>query len=49
MGYITDAGFCGAADGVIDMEYKTSLARFVTAVPERYDVADGKSAELIAV
>ncbi len=49
MGYITDAGFCGAADGVIGMEYKTSLARFMTGIPERYDVADGKSVQLNAV
>ena len=25
MGYITDAGFCGTSDGVIGMEYNTSL------------------------
>ena len=49
MGYITDAGFCGASDGVIGMEYKTSLARFVTGIPERYEVADGKSVQLNAV
>lgn len=40
MGYITDAGFCGTVDGVIGMEYKTSLNRLVTGLPERYDVAD---------
>lgn len=49
MGYITDAGFCGAADGVIGMEYNTSLTRFVTGIPERYEVADGKSVQVNAV
>ncbi len=49
MGYITDAGFCGASDGVIGMEYKTSLARFLTGIPERYEVAAGKTAQLNAV
>ena len=49
MGYITDAGFCGASDGVIGMEYNTSLARFLTGIPERYEVATGKSVQLNAV
>ncbi len=49
MGYITDAGFCGASDGVIGMEYKTSLTRFVTGIPERYEIADGKSVQINAV
>lgn len=49
MAYITDAGFCGASDGVIGMEYKTSLARFMSAIPERYEVAEGASTILNAV
>lgn len=49
MGYITDAGFCGASDGVIGMEYNTSLARFLTGIPERYEVAEGKTVQLNAV
>ena len=49
MAYITDAGFCGASDGVIGMEYKTSLSRFLTAIPERYDVAEGKTTQINAV
>ena len=49
MGYITDAGFCGASDGVIGMEYKTSLSRFLTCIPERYEVAEGKSTQVNAV
>ena len=49
MGYITDAGFCGTYDSVIGMEYKTSLNRFTTVVPERYDVADGNVVQINAV
>ncbi|MBD5402581.1 YmdB family metallophosphoesterase [bacterium] len=49
MGYITDAGFCGASDGVIGMEYKTSLSRFLTDIPERYEVAEGKTTQVNAV
>lgn len=49
MGYITDAGFCGASDGVIGMEYKTSLSRFLTSIPERYDVADSDTVQINAV
>lgn len=39
MAYITDAGFCGAKDSVIGMEYATSLRRMTTLLPERYEVA----------
>lgn len=49
MGYITDAGLCGASDGVIGMEYKTSLSRFLTNIPERYDVAKGSTTQINAV
>jgi metallophosphoesterase (TIGR00282 family) len=48
-GYITDAGFCGSSDGVIGMDYNTSLTRFLTGIPERYDVADSKNAQINAV
>ncbi len=48
MAYITDAGFCGASDGVIGMDYKTSLARFLTAMPERYEVAEGNTSQINA-
>ena len=47
--YITDAGFCGCADSVIGMEYSTSLNRFTTVIPERYEVADGNVVQLNAV
>lgn len=49
MGYITDAGFCGASDGVIGMDYQTSLARFLTAIPERYEVAKGETTQVNAI
>lgn len=49
MGYITDAGFCGASDGVIGMDYQTSLSRFLTAIPERYEVAKGDTTQVNAV
>lgn len=49
MGYITDAGFCGTSDGVIGMEYSTSLSRFTTVVPERYEVADSGNTQVNAV
>jgi metallophosphoesterase (TIGR00282 family) len=49
MAYITDAGFCGASDGVIGMDYNTSLSRFLTAIPERYEVAKGNTSQLNAI
>ena len=49
MGYITDAGFCGTSDSVIGMDYKTSLSRFITGIPERYDVAEGSKVQINAV
>ncbi len=49
MAYITDAGFCGASDGVIGMEYQTSLSRFLTGIPERYEVAQGLTTQVNAL
>ena len=49
MGYITDVGFCGTQDSVIGMEYQSSLNRFVTVIPERYEVADGDVVQINAV
>ena len=49
MAYITDAGFCGASDGVIGMDYHTSLNRFLTGLPERYEVAKGETVQVNAV
>ena len=48
-GYITDAGFCGAVESVIGMDYKTSLTRFITGIPERYEVAEGNEVQINAV
>ena len=49
MAYITDAGFCGSPDGVIGMEFSTSLRRLFTGLPERYEVAQGKYAQVNGV
>lgn len=49
MAYITDAGFCGAENSVIGMEYTTSLARLTSGMPERYEVAHDNVAILNAV
>ena len=49
MAYISDVGFCGAGDGVIGMDYSTSLSRFLTALPERYEVANGDIAQINAL
>ncbi|MGN0018199.1 MAG: YmdB family metallophosphoesterase [Candidatus Gastranaerophilaceae bacterium] len=49
MAYITDAGFCGAENSVIGMDYKTSLSRMTTCMPERYEVAKDNNAILNAV
>ena len=38
--YITDAGFCGDANGVIGMEYEASVNRLITAIPDRLEVAE---------
>lgn len=48
-GYITDVGFCGSVQSVIGMEYSTSLNRFTTVIPERYEVADGNVVQVNAV
>jgi len=49
MGYITDVGFCGISDSVIGMEYKTSLKRLSTGLPERYEIPASKTVEINAV
>lgn len=38
LAYQTDAGYCGSANGVIGMEYSTSLKRLMTSIPERFEV-----------
>jgi len=49
MAYITDAGFCGAYDSVIGMEYETSLKRLSTSIPERYEIAESPIAQINGV
>lgn len=49
MAYITDVGFCGAADGVIGMEFSTSLKRLSTSLPERYEIAQSSTAQINGV
>ena len=49
MAYITDAGFCGVSDSVIGMDYKTSLKRLSTGLPERYAIPKSKTIQINAV
>ena len=49
MAYITDAGFCGAAESVIGMEYNTSFKRLSTSIPERYEIAESHLAQVNGV
>ena len=49
MAYITDAGFCGAVDSVIGMEFETSLKRLSTSLPERYEIAESSLAQINGV
>ena len=49
MAYITDAGFCGASDSVIGMDYKTSLKRLATGLPEKYEISASKAVQINAV
>lgn len=47
--YITDVGFCGVKDSVIGMDYKTSLKRLSTGMPERYEIPKSKDIEINAL
>lgn len=49
MAYITDAGFCGVSDSVIGMDYKTSLKRLSTGLPERYEIPKSKVIQINAI
>lgn len=49
MAYITDVGFCGVSDSVIGMDYKTSLKRLSTGLPERYELPTSKAVEINAI
>ena len=41
-GYISDIGMTGPINSVIGMEIKASLKRFLTTLPEKYKLAEGK-------
>ena len=43
MGYITDLGMTGPKNSVIGMDIKASIKRFVTSLPERYQLAKGEA------
>jgi len=44
--YITDVGFCGVKESVIGMDFKTSLARLQTYLPQKYVIAEGEIVQL---
>ncbi len=43
MGYITDLGMTGPKTSVIGMEVEASIKRFLTSLPERYQLAQGEA------
>ncbi len=47
--YITDVGFCGDSNGVIGMEYESSVNRLITNIPDRLDVANSGESEINGV
>lgn len=38
LAYITDAGFCGSQNGIIGMEYNSSIKKLITSINERFEV-----------
>ncbi|WP_276352424.1 TIGR00282 family metallophosphoesterase [Cohnella caldifontis] len=40
--YVTDAGMTGPRDGVLGMERESVIRKFVTGLPSRFTVAEGK-------
>ena len=47
--YITDVGFCGAAESIIGMDIATSIKRWTTCIHDRLDVVDSKVAQFNGV
>ena len=41
MGYISDIGMTGPKESIIGMDRNAALKRFLTQIPERYQVAEG--------
>lgn len=39
--FLTDVGMCGPEDSIIGMDKEVILRRFLTLMPERFEVADG--------
>ncbi|HEX4212148.1 MAG TPA: YmdB family metallophosphoesterase, partial [Candidatus Dormibacteraeota bacterium] len=39
--YVTDVGMVGPRDGVIGMDRQGVLSRFLSSMPQRFEVADG--------
>src|SRR5690606_1712802 len=42
-GYLTDAGMCGPRDGILGMERSAVVKKFLTQLPVRFEVAEGRS------
>ena len=42
-GYITDIGMTGPKNSVLGMDRDTALKRFLTALPEKYKIAEGET------
>jgi len=42
LGYITDIGMTGPINSIIGLDVNIALKRFLTQIPERYQVADGE-------
>lgn len=49
LAYITDVGFTGGRGGVIGMDYEISIHRFLTSLPERFDVVKSNTSQINAV
>ena len=41
--FITDVGMCGVADSIIGMDIDTSLRRFVSKLPAKFEPAEGEA------
>lgn len=48
-GYISDAGFCGDINGVIGMDYESSVNRLITSIPDRLDVSSSGESQINGV
>ena len=46
--YLTDAGFCGSSEGVIGMDYESSLKRLTTSIPSRFEIDESNFSQINA-